>query len=185
MKTELNISVVGLGYIGLPTAVLIASKGYNVIGVDVNDAHIAKINGGIVPIVEPDLEGLMKTVVDNGTLKAQKTVEPSDVFMIAVPTPFKGDHEPDLSYVETAVSSIISVLREGDIVLLESTSPVGTTEQIAEMIFAERPELRGIVAIAYCPERVLPGRILYELENNDRVIGGIDSFSTEKQLGLF
>ena len=175
----------GLGYIGLPTAALIAKSGIKVIGVDVNADIVETVNRGDVHIKEPDLEGLVKYVVENGNLVAKKEPEEADVFIIAVPTPFKDGYKPDLSYVIKATEMIIPYLREVNLVIIESTSPVGTTERISELIFKKRPELEGKIFIAYCPERVLPGKILYELENNDRVIGGIDEKSTEKAVEFY
>jgi len=183
-----KVVIMGLGYIGLPTAALIASKGIQVHGVDVNEEVVKTINEGRVHIVEPDLEGLVNHVVKKGYLKASTQPQPADVFLIAVPTPFKDDHKPDLSYVESAIKMILPYIREGNLIIIESTSPVGTTEKIYAFIVKERPELKGKFFIAYCPERVLPGKILYELEHNDRVIGGINSESTKKAkefYGLF
>ncbi len=179
MHSMNKVVMLGLGYIGLPTAALIASKGIDVRGVDINSEIIATINSGKVHIVEPDLEGLVMYAVSKGFLKAFTDPAEADVFMIAVPTPFRGNHEPDISFVESAVRMIIPVLREGNLVILESTSPVGTTEQIASLIHTARPELKGKISIAYCPERVLPGKILFELERNDRAIGGLDPASAE------
>ena len=168
----------GLGYIGLPTAALIASRGISVLGIDVNQSVVDTINKGRIHIVEPDLDGLVKHVVERGFLKASTAVEVADVYLIAVPTPFKGNHEPDLKYVESATRMIIPNLKEGNLFIIESTSPVGTTDKMAKIIFEERPELKEKINIAYCPERVLPGKVIYELENNDRVIGGLDEKST-------
>ena len=170
--------MMGLGYIGLPTAALIASRGIQVQGIDVNQSVVDTINSGKIHIVEPALDGLVKHVVEKGLLKANITADNADVFLIAVPTPFKGDHEPDLKYVESATRMIIPNLKEGNLFILESTSPVGTTDKMAKIIFEERPELKGKINIAYCPERVLPGNVIYELEHNDRVIGGLDDQST-------
>ena len=175
---DLKVVMMGLGYIGLPTAALIASRGIKVQGVDVNQPVVDTINKGEIHIVEPALDGLVKHVVEKGLLKASITVETADVYLIAVPTPFKGDHEPDLKYVESATRMILPNLKEGNLFIIESTSPVGTTDTIAEIIFEERPELKGKLNIAYCPERVLPGKVIYELEHNDRVIGGLDEKST-------
>jgi len=172
--------MMGLGYIGLPTAALIASKGLNVTGVDISKGVVNTINEGKIHIVEPDLDGLVHHVVKQGYLKASTKPVAADVYLIAVPTPFKGNHVPDLSYVESAVKNIIPTLQKGALVILESTSPVGTTHKVQELIFEERPELKGEIFIAYCPERVLPGNVIYELEQNDRAIGGIDEVSTEK-----
>ena len=170
--------MMGLGYIGLPTAALIASRGIQVQGIDVNQSVVDTINSGKIHIVEPALDGLVKHVVEKGLLKANITPDNADVFLIAVPTPFKGDHEPDLKYVESATRMIIPNLKEGNLFILESTSPVGTTDKMAKIIFKDRPELKGKINIAYCPERVLPGNVIYELEHNDRVIGGLDEQST-------
>ena len=168
----------GLGYIGLPTAALIASRGIQVQGIDVNQSVVDTINSGKIHIVEPALDGLVKNVVEKGLLKADVNPDNADVFLIAVPTPFKGKYEPDLKYVESATRMIIPNLKEGNLFILESTSPVGTTDKMAKIIFEERPELKGKINIAYCPERVLPGNVIYELEHNDRVIGGLDEQST-------
>ena len=168
----------GLGYIGLPTAALIASRGIQVQGIDVNQSVVDTINSGKIHIVEPALDGLVKHVVEKGLLKANITPDNADVFLIAVPTPFKGDHEPDLKYVESATRMIIPNLKEGNLFVLESTSPVGTTDKMAKIIFEKQPELKGKINIAYCPERVLPGKVIYELEHNDRVIGGLNKQST-------
>ena len=175
----------GLGYIGLPTAALIASRGIQVQGIDVNQSVVNTINSGKIHIVEPALDGLVKHVVEMGLLKANITPDNADVFLIAVPTPFKGDHEPDLEYVESATRMIIPKLNDGNLFILESTSPVGTTDKMAKIIFEERPELKGKINIAYCPERVLPGNVIYELEHNDRVIGGLDEESTKASQNFY
>jgi len=175
---DLKVVMMGLGYIGLPTAALIASRGIRVQGIDVNQSVVDTINEGKIHIVEPALDGLVKHVVERGFLKASTAVDTADVYLIAVPTPFKGDHEPDLKYVESATKMIIPKLKEGNLFILESTSPVGATDKMAKIIFEERPELKGKINIAYCPERVLPGNVIYELEHNDRVIGGLDEKST-------
>ena len=172
---------IGLGYIGLPTAIMAAKYGnMNVLGVDVNTSVVDHTNAGELHIVEPGLQDLLQEVVSSGKLVAKQSPDESDVYLIVVPTPFKGNHEPDISYVESATKSVIPYLKEGDLFVIESTSPIGTTEQMAQLIFDERPELKGKLFIAYCPERVLPGNIIHELINNDRVIGGIDAPSTEK-----
>lgn len=176
---------IGLGYIGLPTAIVAADNGIEVIGVDVNPHVVETINKGKIHIVEPGLADFAAKVVSNGWLKAQSEPESSDVFLIVVPTPFTGDHEPDTSYVEAATRNVIPFLKEGDLYIIESTSPVGTTENMAELIFSERPELKDKIYIAYCPERVLPGNIIYELVNNDRVIGGLNPESTEKAVEFY
>ena len=178
-----KVAVIGLGYIGLPTAALIASKGIPVHGVDVNERVVDTISSGAIHIAEPDLEGLVQKVVSCGTLRASTKVEPADVFIIAVPTPIDEAKRPELGSVMAAVESITPVLAPGNLVILESTSPVGTTERIAKEIARQRPDLSvgGVagkssqesVGVAYCPERVLPGRILHELLSNDRCIGGV------------
>lgn len=180
-----QVTIMGLGYIGLPTAALIASKGIPVQGVDVNKKVVDTINKGKIHIVEPDLEGLVHYAVQKGLLVASTSVKSSDVFLVAVPTPFKGDHEPDLAYVEKATRMILPQLRAGNLFIIESTSPVGTTEKMAKLIFKDRPELKGKIHIAYCPERVLPGSVIYELQQNDRVIGGIDSASTDAAVRFY
>ena len=169
----------GLGYIGLPTAIISSQHGINVCGVDINPKVVEKTNRGELHIVEPGLQDLLKKAVDSKTLVASTTPFESDVYLIVVPTPFKAKHEPDISYVESATKTVIPFLKEGDLFIIESTSPVGTTEKMAELIFAERPELKGRIHIAYCPERVLPGNVIFELVNNDRVIGGIDDDSAD------
>lgn len=178
---SLKVSVIGLGYIGLPTAAVLASVGHEVVGVDVNPEIVDLINRGQIHLVETDLAGLVRGVVSEGRLLASATAQPSDVFVIAVPTPFKGVNEPDLTYVEQAARSIANVLRPGSLVILESTSPVGTTEKMAGWLAELRPDLafphtsrsQPDVNVAYCPERVLPGSIITELVNNERVIGGM------------
>ena len=169
----------GLGYIGLPTAIISSQHGINVCGVDINPKVVEKTNKGELHIVEPGLQDLLKKAVDSKSLVASTTPVESDVYLIVVPTPFKAKHEPDISYVQSATKTVIPLLKEGDLFIIESTSPVGTTEKMAELIFAERPELKGRIHIAYCPERVLPGNVIFELVNNDRVIGGIDDASAD------
>lgn len=176
-----TISVVGLGYIGLPTAAVFAARKKKVIGVDVNEHAVTTINRGEIHIVEPDLDMVVHAAVTEGYLRATTKPEPADAFLIAVPTPFKGDHEPDLSYIESASKAIAPVLKKGDLVILESTSPVGATEQMAAWLAEARPDLsfpqtqgeNSDVRIAHCPERVLPGHVLRELVENDRIIGGM------------
>lgn len=228
-----TISVIGLGYIGLPTAAMFASRKVNVIGVDVNQHAVDTINEGRIHIVEPDLDMLVSAAVTAGYLRATTTPEAADAFLIAVPTPFKGDHEPDLSYIEAATKAIAPVLKKGDLIVLESTSPVGATEQMAEWIAEARPDLNVPVGsvgclvlsdelrdtsplstqnskpktqnspdssfhsklktqnskpdiyIAHCPERVLPGQVVRELVENDRVIGGINHESSQKAVELY
>ena len=176
---------VGLGYIGLPTAIIAATHGIEVIGVDINKSVVEKTNAGELHIVEPGLEELLQKVVSSGTLRASTTPEVADAYFMVVPTPFKGDHLPDISYVEAATRSVLPLLKDGDLYVIESTSPVGTTDKMTELIFAERPELQGKIYVAYCPERVLPGNVIYELEHNDRVIGGINEESTTKAIEFY
>ncbi|WP_432412278.1 UDP-N-acetyl-D-mannosamine dehydrogenase [Rasiella sp. SM2506] len=185
MEHKPSVVMMGLGYIGLPTAALISSRGLQVTGVDIREEVVETINQGKIHIVEPDLDGLVHHVVNKGYLKAATAPVTADVYLIAVPTPFKGDHVPDISYVSAAARTIIPTLTEGALVILESTSPVGTTEKLQNLIFAERPELKGKIFIAYCPERVLPGNILHELKHNDRAIGGIDEASTQKAISFY
>lgn len=176
-----RISVVGLGYIGLPTAAVIASRGVEVIGVDVSEHAVRTINQGKIHIVEPDLDMLVQSAVTTGKLRATTKAEPADAFIIAVPTPFKDGHQPDLSFIEAAVKKVAAVLQQGNLVILESTSPVGTTEKISQWMSDVRNDLtfphqdreQADVLIAHCPERVLPGYVIQELVANDRVIGGI------------
>ena len=171
----------GLGYIGLPTAIIAAKEGnVEIVGVDINPAVVEQTNAGHLHIIEPGMEELLQDVVSNGRLHASTKPEVADAYFMVVPTPFKGNHEPDVSYVEAATRAVIPLLKEGDLYVIESTSPVGTTEQMAEIIFSERPKLKGKIFIAYCPERVLPGNVIYELVHNDRVIGGLDAESTKK-----
>lgn len=178
---KLKVAVVGLGYIGLPTAAVLASVGHEVVGLEVNPRIVDVINRGKIHIVEKDLDGLVHKAVMAGHLRASLQAEAADVFIIAVPTPFKDDHQPDLTYIEQAGRSIAPVLERGGMVILESTSPVGTTEKLVEWLSAIRPDLRfpddaeaaPDVSVAYCPERVLPGSIITELVKNDRVIGGM------------
>ena len=189
------ISVFGLGYIGLPTASILASHQIKVIGVDVNPEVINTINQGKIHIIESGLESMVQSAVQKGFLKAAKKPEKADVFIIAVPTPFKVNHEPDLSFIESATRAIAKVLDKGNLVILESTSPVGTTEKMLEWIQEERPDFsypkfgndsfEADIALAYCPERVLPGDVLNELVQNDRIIGGVSSKCSEKAVHLY
>ncbi len=176
---------IGLGYIGLPTSIISAKNGIEVLGVDINPKVVELTNRGELHIVEDGLDTLLKEVVANGAFRASTEPEESDAYFIVVPTPFKGDHEPDISYVEAATRSVIPFLKEGDLYVIESTSPIGTTELMSKLIFSERPELEGKIYIAYCPERVLPGNIIQELEENDRVIGGLDEASTDKAIEFY
>lgn len=188
-----RISVIGLGYIGLPTAAVLASRGVEVIGVDISKDAVDTINEGEIHIVEPDLDIAVRSTVSIGKLRATTTPEKAQAFMIAVPTPFMGDHEPDLSYIESATKAIAPVLEKGNIVILESTSPVGSTEKIAKWLAASRPDLSfpqqvgesADVNIAHCPERVLPGSVLQELVTNDRVIGGMTSACAARAKELY
>lgn len=200
MIFEFNkICVVGLGYIGLPTASLLATKGFEVHGVDISSKIVEIINAGNIHIVEPDLDVLVKSAVQSGRLKVSLNPASADVFILAVPTPFRDDHVPDISYVEAATRSIAPCLRPGNLVILESTCPVGTTEKVAGWIQELRPDLRipnlspTVIAsetdfqlfIAHCPERVLPGQILKELVENDRIVGGINEPSSEVAKGFY
>jgi len=185
MSQYKQVCFIGLGYIGLPTAAVVAQNGETVLGVDINRKVIDTINKGDIHIIELGLGDVVRQVVKSGNLRAQEKPEISDVYLIVVPTPFKHNFEPDISYVENATKTVLPFLKIGDLFILESTSPVGTTEKLARIIFSERPELEGKIAIAYCPERVLPGNVLCELIQNDRVIGGIDSESTEKAMNFY
>lgn len=181
-----KVCIIGLGYIGLPTAAVLADHGYFIHGVDINEKAIKKINKGETHIYEPNLNEKVKNAVKQGLLMASQTPTHSDVFILAVPTPFKENHKPDLSYVKAATKSIAPFISPSNLIILESTSPVGTTEKIVEWIKEERPDLSfgnidsEQVFVAHCPERVLPGKILEELTSNDRVVGGINEASTEK-----
>lgn len=189
---QLNVVVLGLGYIGLPTAAVIARTGAHVLGIDVHQTVVDTINSGRVHIEEVDLDGLVSGVVARGHLRASTTIDAAEVFVIAVPTPFSDDRSPDIGYVLEAATSLAAVLKVGDTVILESTSPVGTTEKVRDLLATLRPDLRapGLgegadYAVAYCPERVLPGRILVELIDNDRVIGGITPRCARKALTFY
>jgi UDP-N-acetyl-D-mannosaminuronic acid dehydrogenase len=192
-----TVSIIGLGYIGLPTAAVFAGRKIKVIGVDVNQKTVDTIKRGHVHIVEPDLDMVVHAAVTGGYLRATTKPEPADAFLIAVPTPFKsdqsGDHVPDLSYIESSSKSIAPVLKKGDLVILESTSPVGTTEQMTDWLATARPDLTfphthgeaSDIRVAYCPERVLPGHVLRELVQNDRVIGGMTPKCSEAAASLY
>ena len=188
-----KVSVIGLGYIGLPTAAVIASRGIEVVGVDVSEKAVHTINEGKVHIVEPDLDMVVQAAVNVGKLRATLVPEKADAFMIAVPTPFMDDHKPDLSYIKSASEAIAPVLERGNIVILESTSPVGATEQMSKWLAAARPDLSfpqdagdsADINIAHCPERVLPGKVLEELVSNDRIIGGMTSICSERAIALY
>ncbi len=182
----LKVSTLGLGYIGLPTSALIASHSISVHGVDISQHVVDTINAGKIHIVEPDLGDAVAKAVQAGFLKASTIPKAADVYLIVVPTPFKGgNHEPDISYIQSATEAILPLFKEGDLYVIESTSPVGTTERMRDLIYSQRPELQGKLHIAYCPERVLPGNVMYELVHNDRVIGGIDEASTEKAVEFY
>jgi len=194
MSGEFNqVCMVGLGYIGLPTAAVMASRGLQVVGLDVNQKAVDTINKGDVHIVEPDLDIVVRAVVTTGNLRATTVAEPADAFLIAVPTPFEDDHKPDLSYIQAAAKAIAPVLVAGNLIVLESTSPVGTTEKIAQWLAQERSDLtfphqaadNADIQIAYCPERVLPGYVLQELVNNDRIIGGMSKRAAEQAIELY
>lgn len=192
-----TVSVIGLGYIGLPTAAVVASRGINVIGVDVNQQAVDTINEGKIHIVEPDLDIVVRGVVATGNLRATTEAQRADAFMVAVPTPFKdndsGPVEADLSYIQSAAKAIAPVLEKGNLVVLESTSPVGATEQLAAWLSEARPDLsfpqqvgdNADIKIAHCPERVLPGYVLQELVSNDRVIGGMSQACSKRAVELY
>ena len=188
-----TISMIGLGYIGLPTATLFASRKIKVIGVDVSKYAVNTINSGKIHIVEPELDILVHAAVTEGYLRATLIPEPAEVFLIAVPTPFKDGHKPDLSYIEAAAKAIAPVLSKGNLVILESTSPVGATEQMAAWLAEARPDLsfpqqageEADVQVAHCPERVLPGKVVHELVSNDRVIGGMTRKASEMAVALY
>ncbi len=177
--------MIGLGYIGLPTAALIAQNKIYVHGVDINPRVVETINQGKIHIVEPELDIAVAEAVKEGYLKAKTTPIEANTYLIVVPTPFKAKNEPDISFVESATRAVLPLLKVDDLYIIESTSPVGTTEKMMQLIYAERPELEGKINIAYCPERVLPGNVMYELVHNDRVIGGVDEKSTEKALTFY
>jgi UDP-N-acetyl-D-mannosaminuronic acid dehydrogenase len=185
MTNQPEVVMIGLGYIGLPTAALIAQNGVHVHGVDINPSVVETINAGKIHIVEPSLGDAVAQAVEKGFLKASTKAVEADNYLIVVPTPFKAKNEPDISFVEAATRGILPLLKEGDLYIIESTSPVGTTEKMMRLIYEERPELEGKLHIAYCPERVLPGNVMYELVHNDRVIGGVDEASTEKALAFY
>ncbi len=180
MKTFNRVCVIGLGYIGLPTASLLGTKGYEVLGVDVSQRVVDTINQGKIHIVEPDLDLMVKSAVNGGKLEASLEPCEADVFIIAVPTPFQENYKPDLSYITSATRSIAKYVKPGNLVILESTSPVGTTDNyVAKILAEEGHDIERDIYVAHCPERVLPGRILIELIQNDRIVGGINDKSTE------
>ena len=180
-----EVVMMGLGYIGLPTAALIAEGGTQVHGVDINQRVVDTINRGEIHIAEPALGQSVARAVSRGYLKADTRPVVANTYLIVVPTPFKDRNEPDISFVQSATSAIIPLLKDGDMYIIESTSPVGTTEKMMDYIYEERPELKDKLFIAYCPERVLPGNVMHELVHNDRVIGGIDDASTEKAVDFY
>jgi UDP-N-acetyl-D-mannosaminuronic acid dehydrogenase len=182
---QTEVVMIGLGYIGLPTAALIASNKVKVHGVDVNQKVVDTINRGEIHIVEPELDTAVSSAVKGGYLKAAKEAIEANNYLIVVPTPFKDKNEPDISFVEAATRGILPLLKQGDLYIIESTSPVGTTEKMMDLIYRTRPELKDKLYIAYCPERVLPGNVMHELVHNDRVIGGVNEASTEKALAFY
>ena len=198
MTEPSRVCVMGLGYIGLPTASLLATKGFQVLGVDVNPSVVETVAAGGIHITEPELDILVKSAVQSGRLTVSTTPDSADVFILAVPTPFTEGHRPDLTFVEASTREIASRLEPGNLVILESTSPPGTTERVAQWLSEERPDLRfprasayttsdtpADVFVAHCPERVLPGQILRELVGNDRIVGGVDEASTERAAAFY
>ena len=180
-----EVVMIGLGYIGLPTAALIAQNKTFVHGVDINPHVVDTINAGNIHIIEPELDIAVANAVKEGFLKASTTPVAANIYLIVVPTPFKAKNEPDISFVEAATRAVLPLLKENDLYIIESTSPIGTTEKMMALIYSERPELKDKLNIAYCPERVLPGNVMYELVHNDRVIGGIDEKSTDKAVAFY
>jgi len=191
----LIVSIIGLGYIGLPTAAVLASKGVAVVGVDINQNAVDIINQGKIHIVEPELDNLVQKAVENKLLKAVTTPEKADIFIVAVPTPFKDDYKPDLSHIKSAAKAIAKVLEKGNLIILESTSPVGATEKMMAWIKEDRPDLsfpnfgadqsRADISVTYCPERVLPGHVVREIKENDRIIGGVTIRCGERARELY
>lgn len=180
-----EVVIMGLGYIGLPTAALISSNGTKVCGVDINKKIVDTVNTGKIHIVEPSLEQSVSKAVSDSFLKASIKPVVANTYLIVVPTPFKEKNEPDISFVKAATKAIVPLLKEGDLYIIESTSPIGTTEKMMNFIYSERLELKDKLYIAYCPERVLPGNVMYELVHNDRVIGGVDESSTQKAVAFY
>ena len=193
MQPFSKVSVIGLGYVGLPTAAVMANRGLEVIGVDVNAHAVETINKGDIHIVEPELDVMVRGAVASGKLRATTAPEAAEAFLIAVPTPFKDEKQPDLQYLEAAAEAIAPVLEKGNLVVLESTSPVGATEQIAAWLAGARPDLsfphqkgeEADIQVAHSPERVMPGKVLLELVHNDRVVGGLTPRCTERAAGLY
>jgi len=180
-----EVVMIGLGYIGLPTAALIAQNKTYVHGVDINQSVVDTINAGKIHIIEPDLDIAVATAVKEGYLIADTKPTKANTYLIVVPTPFKAKNEPDISFVEAATNAVIPILKPNDLYIIESTSPIGTTEKMMDLIYSKRPELKDKLFLAYCPERVLPGNVMYELVNNDRVIGGVNEASTEKAINFY
>ena len=190
--TSMTVAVIGLGYIGLPTAAILATNGVQVIGVDVSDRHVDAVNRGEVPFVEPDLATHVAGAVSKGLLRAQKETPKASTYIVAVPTPFKDGYEADLSYIDAATDAIIPQLSGGELIILESTSPPGATEHMAQRVLEARPDLSldgvgglPVVEFAHCPERVLPGRVMIELVTNDRIIGGLTREAAERARDLY
>lgn len=178
---SISVTTLGLGYIGLPTSALIAANSIPVHGVDISQHVVNTINAGEIHIIEHGLSEIVESAVSKGFLKASIQPAQADVYLVVVPTPFKGgNHEPDISYIQAATLGILPLLKEGDLYIIESTSPVGTTDKMCDFIYSQRPELKNKLYVAYCPERVLPGNVMHELVHNDRVIGGVDEAATEK-----
>ncbi len=180
-----QVVTLGLGYIGLPTSALIATNNIGVHGVDISQKVVDTINAGKIHIVEPDLDIAVASAVEAGFLRADTKAVAADAYLIVVPTPFKSGNLPDVSYIQAATESILPLLKDGDLYIIESTSPVGTTERMRDFIYSQRPELKGKLHIAYCPERVLPGNVMHELVHNDRVIGGVDEMATQKACAFY
>lgn len=180
-----KVVMIGLGYIGLPTAALIANNNIQVHGVDINPQVVETINAGKIHIIEPSLDQAVASAVAKGLLKAATTPVEANTYLIVVPTPFKAKNEPDISFVEAATKAVIPLLKENDLYIIESTSPIGTTEKMMRFIYTERPELKNKLHIAYCPERVLPGNVMHELVHNDRVIGGVNEAATQKAIDFY
>lgn len=185
MKNEIKTCFIGLGYIGLPTAIIAAKAGLKVQGVDINPLVVDKVGRGILHFVEPGLDSMLEEVINEKQLTVSLEPQASEVYIVVVPTPFKGVYEPDISYVEAATKKIIPLLKPNDLYIIESTSPIGTTDKMAQLIFKERPELEGQLHMAYCPERVLPGNVIHELVYNDRIIGGVNEVSTQKACDFY
>lgn len=185
MNNNPEVVMMGLGYIGLPTAALISQNKVPVHGVDINPNVVETINAGKIHIIEPELDKAVENSVNEGFLKAATTPVEADTYLIVVPTPFKDKNEPDTSFVKAATEAIVPLLKEEDLYIIESTSPIGTTERMMHLIFEKRPDLKGKLNIAYCPERVLPGNVMYELVHNDRVIGGVDEISTDRAVAFY